>query len=136
MHWIVKYLPLRYRLGSRGPLEVDCWGLLRLIYKQEFKIELPEYPGIASHGIRERITTISEAMDEEWIEVGEPFDGAAVGLSQKEHLHHVGVYTTADGGRVIHCWTEGGVGADTIRNLGLKGFRKIQFFKHRKWPTS
>ncbi len=64
-----------------------------------------------------------------------PFDGAAVAMSQKMAIHHVGLYTTADGGRIVHCQDKANVIADTIRGLKLKGFRTIKFYRHITWPT-
>ena len=136
IHWAVKYIGMKYSLGARGPDVVDCWGLLWLVYKQEFHIDLPQYPGIAMCNMLVVNSTLMNAVKSEWIQIEKPFDGAAVGMSQQAAMHHVGVYTTADGGKVLHGWERRNVVADTVKNLRLKGFRTITFFRHLKWPTS
>lgn len=136
MHWAVKYIGLPHKEGGRGPEGWDCWGLMRLIYGREFKIDLPSYPGISESSIHTIHSKIREALLGDWKRVEEPFDGCAVGMSQlKLGIHHVGIYTKADGGKVIHCWKAHNVVADSLRGLGLKGFRLIQFYQHSKWLT-
>lgn len=134
MHWSAIYIGLKYEIGARGPDKVDCWGLLRLIYSDIYGIQLPEYPGITVASALAQCKTFLEAKDD-WILVDDPFDGAAVAMSQKEIIHHVGVYASADGGKIIHCWKGHNVIADTLRGLKLKGFKRILFYRHRQWPT-
>ncbi len=45
-HWISKYIGLKHVPGARGPTEVDCWGLLYLVYNEVFGISLPSMPGM------------------------------------------------------------------------------------------
>ena len=135
IHWAAKYIGMKYTLGSRGPNEVDCWGLLYLIYRREFHIELPEFPGIALADLMVIRNQLREAIQTDWVEVEKPFDGAAVAMSQRATLHHVGIYVRSDGGKVLHGWDGRGVVADTISDLRLKGFRVIRFFKHKTWPV-
>ncbi len=137
MHWVINYFGIPYVDGGRDEKGVDCWGLVRLIYQKEFKIELPSYPGIASDGVFSIHKTIQEEEKEkEWIEVAVPFDGAAVGMSQREIIHHVGVFVTPDGGKIIHCQDKQSIIVDTRRRLVEKGFRVIRYYRHRLWPTS
>lgn len=135
MHWAACYIGLPYERGGRGPRGVDCWGLLRLIYAFEFRISLPFFPGVESDALLASRTIEKETMSE-WVLSDQPFDGAAVGLSQRSVLHHVGIYTPSDGGKIIHCWRSHNVIADTGEGLRLKGFKRIEFYRHRLWPTS
>jgi len=135
MHWARPYIGMPVADGGRGPVEVDCWGLLRLIYLREFNLLLPELPGISVASVMERSSEFDKSMGD-WVEVQKPFDGAAVGLSQNPpFMHHVGIYTTADGGKIVHAWKDQHVIADTLQGLRLKGFRTIKFYKHAQWPT-
>ena len=40
---ISKYIGLVFEDRGRGPNGYDCWGLLSLIYKEEFGVNLPSY---------------------------------------------------------------------------------------------
>lgn len=133
-HWSLKYIGLPYLIGARGPESVDCWGLLRMVYKQEFKITLPLFPGIGPDLVTVH-RVISQSVGEDWVEVPLPFDGAAVGMSQRKAIHHVGLYTTADGGKIIHSWDNQLVVADTTYRIWLKGFKIIRYYRHVLWDT-
>lgn len=136
MHWINKYLALRHEKGGRGPDKVDCWGLLRLFYYNEHNITLPEYPGIAYGTPLQISRTFEESTEQTWFKVEEPEDGMAVAMSQGKVFHHVGIWAEADGGKVVHCYRTHHVIADTVRMLKIKGFRRIEFYRHWLWPTS
>jgi hypothetical protein len=134
MHWSSKYLGLKYQPGARGPENVDCWGLVRLVYLQEFRIELPLFPGVAESVAFKLRSFIEEETNRNWIQ-SEPFEGAGVAMSRGRAVCHVGIWTPLDGGKVIHCLEGVNVVADTIRNLKLKGLRYLEFYRHKSWPT-
>lgn len=136
MHWAVPYIGMPYVEGGRGPVEVDCWGLLRLIYLREFNIELPLLPGIAAANLLKCHSEYQKAVDEDWLLWDKPFNGAAVAMSQGRIIHHVGIWANADGGKVIHahCGLENSV-ADTLERIRLRGYNTVRFYKHRLWPT-
>lgn len=134
MHWAVKYIGMKYEEGGRGPVSFDCWGLLRAVYSEQFNIELPLLPGISVTSVRAKNRAMQLAIRDEWISSG-PFDGAAVAMSQDTVFHHVGVYFSADGGKVLHAWKGQNVIASSFQDLGFKGIRKINFYRHSKWPT-
>lgn len=131
-----RYIGIPHQIGARGPEAVDCWGLLGMIYAREYGISLPELPGASVDPIPTINARIEEAATgPDWTEIKEPAEGCAVAMSQNKALHHVGIYTQADGGKVIHSWDGHSVVADTFRSLRLKGFKTIKFFRHRLWPT-
>lgn len=136
MHWAVKYIGMKHVRGGREPGAVDCWGLLCLVYREEFQIELPAYPGVTAQSIPFIASTIKSDARRDWVELEKPVDGCAVAMSQRVIPHHVGIYVTADGGRVIHCWDTQNVISDTFRGLAAKGFQVIKFYQHHLWPTS
>jgi cell wall-associated NlpC family hydrolase len=43
MNWTSDYIGIPYADGGRSHLGCDCWGLVWLIYKEQFGIELPSY---------------------------------------------------------------------------------------------
>lgn len=55
-----KYIGLPFQTHGRGPA-YDCWGLVRLFYKQEFGIELPCF--ISEYGHERDIIGITKTVD-------------------------------------------------------------------------
>lgn len=127
-HWSTRFIGLPYSPGGRERDGVDCWGLLRLIYWEERRILLPSLPGLVEDYeqliSRENLALATKG----WVGMGRPCEWAAVGMSRKERIHHVGVWTDADGGKVIHIWNGKPAVADTPKSLLLQGVRIIQYF--------
>lgn len=135
MHWAAKYIGLPYAPAARGPKAVDCWGLVYLAYWQEFKIELPYYPGIPIEQPIECVTTISKGLKQDWVQVETPFEAAFVAMSERDAIHHIGLYLECRGGLVLHCRPGVNVVAEKIRQIKFRGIRKIEFYRYRLWPT-
>lgn len=130
-HWIIPYLRLPYKEGGRDHAGVDCWGLIRLIYRDLLGIDLPAFPGIAGASAIHLCGEIEkESNSSHWKEIEWPEDKCVVAMSQLQAIHHVGVYAEADGGKVIHAWQKQGIIADTFFRIRLKGFRTIKFYRH------
>lgn len=64
---IEKYIGLPYKDNGRDITGIDCWGLVRLYYKQELGIELPsyvdQYIGLTSTNIKESIISYRDNWD-------------------------------------------------------------------------
>jgi len=121
-HWACKYIGLPYRVGGRDFDGVDCWGLLYLVYRDEFNIHLPLMPG---EDLMAKARDMARGEYEGWREVSAPQEGCAVAMSQKELLHHVGIWVQ---GKIIHSWENLRVIADTPRTL--RQIRGIQIFRY------
>jgi cell wall-associated NlpC family hydrolase len=126
MHWIVQYINIPYVIGGRDRTGLDCWGLVWLVYREQFGIELPEMPGIMQESTL-RICREMEAHRSDWLPLEATQDGCLVVMSQRRHPHHVGIWTEADGGLIVHACPGMAVVAETKRRLQLKGFRHIHF---------
>ena len=135
MHWLAKYIGLPHAPGGRGPFAFDCWGILCLVYANEYGIVLPDLPGITSQPVRALVGAFQREMMQDWAPSSRPFDGCAVAMSQQNAIHHVGIYAEADRGKVVHCWESQCVIADDFTAIRLKGFRTVKFYRHRLWPT-
>ncbi len=128
LHWAVPFI-------GKSPEQVNfCWGFLREAYKS-FGISLPPVEGITRTNAEE-VGKASHYLMEDWIEVEKPFDRCAVGMGQTDTIHHVGVYTSSDGGLIVHCWGDCNVIAEPLRRIRLRGFKTIKFYRHKLWPTS
>lgn len=127
-HWATQYIGLKYDLGGRTREGLDCWGLVCLAYQEQLSVELPLLPGI---GDTRLINAVNDIWDEgvDWKEVTEPQDLDVVGMGRKSVLHHVGLWTGSDGGKIIHCMGYP-VKAETQRQLELQGLRNFRFFRH------
>lgn len=84
----------------------------------------------------ETCARIREQVQTDWMESPIPFEGCAVAMGLKEDIHHVGIYTSADGGKIIHAWHSYNVIADRFLGLRFKGFHTIKFYRHVLWPIS
>ena len=98
--WFEKYVGLPFVDGGRDWPGVDCWGLVRLAFKTEHKIELPTYGDIpASELIRIAYKVAEETAKEPWHPVDKPqmFDMAV--MYRKHAPIHVGLMVDH---RVLH----------------------------------
>jgi cell wall-associated NlpC family hydrolase len=129
MHWCSKYLLLPYCSGGRDWKGVDCWGLLYLVYWNEFGIKLPIYPGLNVEDVREVSHRILQEVQQGWTIQAQPKEGYAVGMSQSKQLHHVGIYIEASRGKILHTWNRQ-VRLDDWYGLHLLGIHTIQYYRH------
>lgn len=44
--WVARYVGLPYAEGGRGHYGLDCWGLLRLVLRERFAVEVPRFEGV------------------------------------------------------------------------------------------
>lgn len=63
--WHNKYIGLPYKHNGREHSGTDCWGLARLVYQEQFDIELPslvaDYAGDSGKNIRELVNIQKES---------------------------------------------------------------------------
>lgn len=74
--WVRDYVGIPYLPRGRARTDggLDCWGLFRLIYLEQFQIELPSYADDISFESRADIYDINQFLTtnldpEEWLEV-------------------------------------------------------------------
>lgn len=134
-HWATKYIGKLYEKGACGPDAFDCWGLFWRIMADDFDIILPEMRGITLATALEQCETIKEGIQADWTKAARPEEGFAVAMSQRQAIHHIGVWTEAYRGRIIHAYEGMGVVASSIGEMKIRGFKVIDFYRHRLWPT-
>lgn len=45
-NWVERYVGIPYKSHGRDPEEgLDCWGLVYVVYRNEFGVDLPKYDG-------------------------------------------------------------------------------------------
>ena len=108
MTWADKYLRIPFRARGRDVAGCDCWGLVRLVYRQELGVELPDFA--IDPNDAEAIPAAVAAEKPRWQAI--PFDDrrefdvvvmrarlVVAGAAFSPDMH-IGV--VAPGGRILH----------------------------------
>lgn len=96
-----QYLRIPYLAGGRDRNGLDCWGLARLVYAEQFDIDLPGHDEATIEqcdgaGLADYLATHKEG----WVRVESPLHGDLVLIRSKGEPYHVGV--VIEGGWFIH----------------------------------
>lgn len=89
-----KYIGIKYKDKGGTQSGIDCYGLVRLFYKDEFNIELPDYRSFYSSSTDQEsvsnavLTKRSQVLEE--VEV--PEFGDIIIFNIKGYPVHVGIY--------------------------------------------
>lgn len=106
MNWVDKYQFIPFVNLGWDFNGVHCWGLVRLVYKNELGIDLPTYGDTSATDLKtlsQKITYHSD--DEKWyaVQCGQlkTFDVVVMKFAGSRRIGHVGVYV--GNGQVMHC---------------------------------
>lgn len=104
--WVDKYVGLRFKDGGRTFEGVDCWGLVRLVYQEELRIELPTYGEISAADLARVAEAVTDNHDiDPWVAVevkdARPFDVVVMRFYGQKRIGHVGL-VTGDGRTLLH----------------------------------
>jgi cell wall-associated NlpC family hydrolase len=139
--WVAQYIGLPWRKLGRAAFDwrhrrfhpesagVDCWGLVRLVLKEEFGIEVPEYAGTGLYDTaaeRAELGQIISGGRGPWREVtrGHEEPGDGILLRMLGHPIHCGLVAAV--GWMLHI--EEGIDSCLERYDGLKWARRIEGF--------
>ena len=93
MHnWWNDYITIPYKKMGRDKDGLDCWGLVRMIYKDQFDIDLPSY--VDQYNADDTHNTLAELIaisKESWTKTDNPVIGDVLLLRAEGSLSHVGV---------------------------------------------
>jgi len=121
MNWAENYV---------GTSQKDCWQFIREVYEKELSIELPEFSGIMIDNIREITRTMEiQSKNNMWTRVSTPIDLNVVALSKGSFIHHVGIYTELDQGKILHAFQGALVAAHDEVQLKKQGFKRIEYYE-------
>lgn len=104
--WIGRYIDVPFKTHGRDKDGCDCWGLVRLVFKEQFDIDLPDHAegyetatSLSSDDIGAVIAAESAAR---WRLIGKAQArvGDVIVLRTKGHPLHVGMIV--GGGMMLH----------------------------------
>lgn len=98
MHDLSEYIGIPFKYGGRTKQNLDCYGLVMLLYKELHNIELPDVVS------PEYLETIAELVSTELVkwQPCELKEGALLVFSIRGYGAHVGYYLGGD--KMIHTW--------------------------------
>jgi cell wall-associated NlpC family hydrolase len=105
--WTDDYIDIPFRFNGRTREGCDCWGLVKLIYKEKLGVDLPDYTGTYWNGLVSSLKEVARLMKKEkdkWQEISEPELYDVVLLRVGGIVGHIGIIL--DKSRMIHI-TEG-----------------------------
>jgi sulfur carrier protein ThiS len=86
-----KYIGLKYKDKGRDYDGLDCYGLVRLVYKNEFQIDLPSFSSDYTQDDRDRIEELIAQYKEGWEKIEQPEVGSIVLFRVLGAESHVGI---------------------------------------------
>ncbi len=134
--WTRHYVGLPYADHGRSRDGVDCWGLVRLVYAEQFDLILPDHG--PDYGSAARIFDVAAAIEANaippWREIkGWPEIGDIVLLRHGRFPIHVGVYVGQRDTRPHMLHVEEGLSACIEPLDGVVwGHRIMGFYRHEK----
>jgi len=133
MHWAIEHIGKPWVSGARGGDTFDCWGLVFHVYKTVLKIDLPQLPGLDARNYLRVARVIKDQDTFDFVDAPKEFDVVLLGRSSQ--CNHVGIYTEAQGGGVVHCEDGAGVVFVSIPQLRAQNFNNVSFIRHAKMLT-
>jgi len=132
VHWTDKYVGIPFEWNRCDFSGVSCWGLVVLVYKEEYGISLPDNSNFVSM-VKEGIETPTDVYKKGMVPVS--LDEAKEGnllhlwtlLNNKQAPLHVGI--VVDKKRVLHCQRSTGVVIERF-NTDLFARRVIGAYKY------
>lgn len=89
--WSNNYIGIPFKYKGRTEEGLDCWGLARLIYKNEYNITLPSFSDEYSDSDTARIEELIAQYKEGWESIDTPSEGTAVLFKIMGRESHIGI---------------------------------------------
>lgn len=130
--WAGDYHHIPYKVHGRGRDGIDCWGLVRLVYAEQFGVDLPCFAGqYDDTGIKDGpvISPIVAEEKKNWQEV--PYSrrgtGDVIVLRCAGQPMHVGIIIT--GSNMLHAEAKSGVSIEAYDGIQWKK-RIVGIYRH------
>lgn len=124
-----RFIGIPFADGEQSFDGANCYGLVRLFYREQLGIEIPELAVHSDHSNVVWATYLKE-ISENWVRVDEPEFGDVVAMAQDiRHpriVQHVGVYI--GGGKVLHTLNKIQSHVVTLESIrySVKGYHRWQ----------
>ena len=130
MSWVLKYFDLPFKERGRDFDGVDCWGLVRLVYQNEFMIELKDLSEGYVTTKDDCLADIVKREAEGWKPIKSGFEkaGDVVVLRLRNEPIHVGI--VLDGKRFLHI--QRGINAAVESYRSKRWGNRVEGFYRRK----
>lgn len=93
--WVRDYVGIPFVFGGSDHDGCDCWGLVRLIYREQLGVTLDRYSDINPRDMRRVARAVTEQASSNviWSEIDTPaeFDVVAMRIGAGSLLAHVGI---------------------------------------------
>jgi hypothetical protein len=108
----------------------DCWHLVRQVYGTELAVVLPDHArGLIKRDLADIVRRIhAGTTGGDWKKIKDPIDLCIVALSRSTLIHHVGVWTECDGGKVVHAEVDYPAVAHSLMQLQRNGYQRVEFY--------
>ncbi len=118
--WWEQYEKIEFKEKGRDHAGCDCWGLVKLIYKEQLGIELPGYEEIyETTNDREILAaTIRDESNNKWLNPDTPKEFDVIILKMGGMPMHVGIVTKKN--KMIHCGKGFNTVHETFKNIRWK----------------
>jgi hypothetical protein len=127
--WSNKYIGIPFQDKGRDFNGIDCWGLARLVYQEQYNITLPsfssEYEGSDTLRMQELIAQYKEG----WEQIPEPIEGALVLFRVLGSETHIGIAVSPT--HFLHARDGHDSAIESLESTGWKN-RIVGYFKYSK----
>jgi lipoprotein Spr len=117
--WVADYVGIPYLTHGRDRDGCDCWGLLNLVWREQFGFEPPKYEGADWYkGQRPAVIgtdAIEYASMFRQVEAGKEEAGDGIALRMRGYPFHVGIVVAP--GLMLHTHEDAGVVVENYHSI-------------------
>jgi hypothetical protein len=125
--WHNKYIGIPFLDKGRDINGIDCWGLVRLVYKQEYNIDLPNFSTNYEADDTEQMKDLLAQYKEGWEKVDSPTEGCIVLFNILGVESHMGIAVSST--HFLHARDRRDSAIESFESVGWKN-RITGFYKY------
>lgn len=128
-YWWNEYVGIHYQEKGRAKDGADCWGLVRLVYQEQFNIALPTLLDEYETADKDSIAELVSITKEGWNQVDNPSAGDVVVFNIIGQPVHVGIVTSP--GMFLHVRRDQEAVIERL-TTGVWKHRIVGFYKYEE----